>query len=79
MPVYEYNCRQCANRFERLRSFSRIDDPVTCPEGHEGGERVLSRFAAVSKGAGGEANAVGGCGGGCSGCGGGNCGNCNLN
>jgi putative FmdB family regulatory protein len=60
MPLYEYYCPQCEMRFELLRPMGRSDDPVTCPNGHEGAQRVLSVFSAVSKGADGETAAIGG-------------------
>ena len=30
MPIYEYRCESCAERFEEL--VRRPDDPVACPE-----------------------------------------------
>jgi len=60
MPLYEYYCPQCETRFELLRSMSRSDDPASCPSGHEGAQRVLSVFSAVSKGAAGETAPIGG-------------------
>ena len=77
MPLYEYYCRRCEQRFELLRPVTRMDDPAPCPKGHDGGERMLSTFAAFSQGSGG-GEALGG-GGGCSGCSGGNCACCSLN
>jgi putative FmdB family regulatory protein len=53
MPLYEYYCPQCQTRFELLRPMRHSDDPAACPNGHNGAERVLSVFSAVSKGAGG--------------------------
>ncbi len=79
MPVYEYYCPKCSDRFELLRPLSRMDDPASCPAGHEGGERVLSRFAAMTKGGSGEMSAVAGGGCGCGNCGGGSCGSCSVN
>ena len=76
MPLYEYYCRQCGSRFELLRPMSRSDEPGTCPQGHQGTQRVLSVFAAFSSSAGG-ATAVAG--GGCAGCAGGHCATCGLN
>ncbi len=78
MPLYEYYCRHCEGRFELLRPVSRMDDRAACPQGHEGGERVLSTFAAFSEGARGAREPVAG-GGGCAGCAGGSCACCNLN
>ena len=80
MPLYEYYCRRCEQRFELLRPVARMDDPAPCPKGHDGGERVLSTFAAFSQGSGGPGEALGGGGGGgCAGCSGGNCACCSLN
>ena len=77
MPLYEYYCRRCEQRFELLRPVARMDDAAPCPKGHDGGERVLSTFAAFSQGSGG-GEALGG-GGGCAGCSGGNCACCSVN
>jgi len=60
MPLYEYYCSQCETKFELLRPMSRSDDPAACPNGHNGAQRVLSVFSAVSKGAGGETAPIGG-------------------
>ncbi len=59
MPLYEYYCPECQTRFELLRSMSRSNDPASCPNGHEGAQRVLSVFSSVSKGAGGEMASIG--------------------
>ena len=72
MPLYEYYCRRCEGRFELLRPMGQLDDPAACPKGHEGGERVLSMFAAFAQGEGGASDALAGTGG-CGGCAGGNC------
>jgi putative FmdB family regulatory protein len=60
MPLYEYYCPRCETRFELLRPMSRSDRSATCPNGHEGAQRVVSVFSAVSKGAGGETASIGG-------------------
>jgi len=73
VPIYEYYCRRCQTRFELLRPVSRMDDPATCPQGHEGAERVLSVFAAFSSGQEGTSSLGGG---GCVACAGGNCAAC---
>jgi putative FmdB family regulatory protein len=65
MPIYEYACRACQSRFERLvRAFG---EKVACPGcGAQDVERLLSTFAMASGGAGRSAPAGGGCcGGGC--------------
>lgn len=68
MPVYEYFCPDCEIVFDALRPMAKADEPITCPECTcKGGRRQLSRFAAVSKGTGGETHSVAGAGG-CSGC-----------
>ena len=75
MPVYEYYCTKCAAKFELLRPMDRIDEPATCPSGHNGGARTLSMFATRAKGEGASAMdfASPSPGGGCA-CGGGGCG-----
>ena len=78
MPLYEYYCNSCNERFELLRPVSRMDDPATCPEGHEGADRVLSTFAAFSQGESGASEAIGG-GSACSGCAADSCATCNIN
>jgi len=68
MPLYEYTCPDCEIVFDVLRSASQADAPIACPRctGLEA-RRKLSRFAAMSKGNGGESRAVAGSGG-CAGC-----------
>jgi putative FmdB family regulatory protein len=73
MPLYEYVCTECETRFEELRPFSRMDEAADCPQGHQGGRRVLSVFAALSRDAEGSVSSMGGgcgagCGGGCTNC-----------
>jgi len=69
MPVYEYYCPTCSSKYELLRPMDRADKPATCPNGHHGGTRMLSVFAAVSKDAGGSTMPAGGCACGGAGCG----------
>ncbi len=54
---------------------ARSDDPATCPQGHEGAGRVLSLFAAMTRGENGSAQAVAGTGG-CAACSAGSCAGC---
>ena len=68
MPVYEYFCRDCGSKFEKLRPISAANDPLACPEGHEGVIRTLSVIARVGGSDGGE-QSFGGCCGGACGCG----------
>ena len=77
MPLYEYYCADCQAKFEALRSMSQADSPIQCRAcDSTKTSRVLSLFAAYTKG---DANGMppmsagnggfGGCG-----CGGGGCG-----
>ena len=71
MPIYEYVCNTCDNRFDRLRSMSEMDAEAPCPQCAGESARALSVFAAFSTGDSGEMSSVGG---GCGGCGPGGCG-----
>lgn len=31
MPIYEYRCEACGERFEKLVRSARSDEPVVCP------------------------------------------------
>jgi len=51
MPLYEYLCSKCGNKFERLQKFS--DAPVTVHEGCGGAvERLISAAGLHFKGSG---------------------------
>ena len=51
MPLYEYQCEQCNNRFEMIRKFS--DPPVeTCPKCGGPVRKLLSSPAIQFKGSG---------------------------
>jgi putative FmdB family regulatory protein len=78
MPLYEYYCKNCNERFELLRPVSRMDDPATCPEGHTHADRVLSTFAAFSQGDSGASQPIAGSDP-CSGCAADSCGTCGIN
>jgi putative FmdB family regulatory protein len=60
VPLYEYFCPSCNQKFELLRPMSRAEEPATCPSGHPGANRVLSLFASFSRGDDGSVTAVGG-------------------
>ncbi|HNS52737.1 MAG TPA: zinc ribbon domain-containing protein [Anaerolineae bacterium] len=51
MPIYEYECSECGERFERMQ---RIGDvaPVICPHGHARTRRLLSHPAIIFRGSG---------------------------
>jgi putative FmdB family regulatory protein len=51
VPLYEYECKQCASRFEKIQKFS--DEPETiCPKCGGEVERLLSAPAVQFKGEG---------------------------
>ena len=51
MPLYEYQCKKCKHRFEKIRKFS--DRPVKkCPECGGPVEQLLSAPAVQFKGSG---------------------------
>jgi len=63
MPLYEYECRACEGRFERLTSHAQADC-AECPRCGGGDvRRLLSVIGGLSGGA--EPGGCGGCGGGC--------------
>ncbi len=69
MPIYEYYCPTCRNRFEQRRPMSMATAAATCDHGHQAA-RTISTFAAPRNDgfAEFEPSASGGC------CGGGACG-----
>jgi putative FmdB family regulatory protein len=51
MPLYEYQCKKCGHRFEKIRQFS--DKPIRkCPECGGSVEQLLSAPAVQFKGSG---------------------------
>jgi putative FmdB family regulatory protein len=76
MPLYEYRCEDCNERFEMRRSYAESDAAADCPVCHtQHTRRLLSNFCAMTSSGNGEASSVAG-GGGCAGCSGGNCAGC---
>ena len=67
MPVYEYFCRTCNTRYDKLRPLREADAPTTCPTCNEQNSvRALSVFitmtsSAESRGAGSQAAPHSGC------------------
>ena len=59
MPLYEYYCPACEEKFELLRPMSRSKEPAKCSRGHPAG-RVLSAFSSFTKGADGSTAPIGG-------------------
>lgn len=52
MPIYQYECKICGARFERLVPVSKADEMQPCPSGHHDVTRVFSVPAVVFKGSG---------------------------
>jgi putative FmdB family regulatory protein len=76
MPLYEYRCEDCNERFEMRRSYAESDAAADCPVCHtQHTRRLLSNFCAMTSSSDGGTSAVAG-GGGCAGCAGGNCAGC---
>ena len=49
MPMYEYYCRECATRIEKLRPSAERDAPVVCPnDATHRPKRLLSVFATLT-------------------------------
>ena len=47
MPLYEYRCRDCSERFELLQRLGETGDGLLCPRCGAGQpDRLLSTFAA---------------------------------
>ena len=75
MPIYEYICKDCNNKFEAMRSFSDADKEISCTHcGSTNTKRAVSKC--FSCGSGGETFSATSSGGGCAGCSGGNCSHC---
>ncbi|MBE9501791.1 MAG: zinc ribbon domain-containing protein [Chloroflexi bacterium] len=59
MPIYEYSCPNCNQKFELRRSFSQADEAALCPSCHVTAKKLLSSFTAFSKSAEGEFSSIG--------------------
>lgn len=56
MPIYEYECTSCGEKFEMRRSVGDSDTEIKCPKcGIENPRRAFSLFASASSGGGGAA------------------------
>lgn len=71
MPIYEYTCNICKNRFEKRRTMSQMNEPTPCPDCGSASQRQFSVFAAFSSDSSGNTSAISG--GGCCGGGGAAC------
>lgn len=77
MPMYEYYCGDCRTTFESLRAIALADAPIACPSCQSlTSQRVVSRFAAVSRGSNGESRTIASASNGCGTCSGGSCSAC---
>lgn len=47
MPLYEYHCPTCNNKFDKLQSMNATG--ADCPNCEQPAKRTISVFAAVSK------------------------------
>ena len=49
MPIYEYECRMCKERFEVLQKMNEDNSPLRCPKCQaDKPTRVLSHFSSGS-------------------------------
>jgi len=71
MPIYEFDCRPCKDRFEILIGISRIEE-AKCPRcGSDKVKRVMSTFSARTSGGSSHSH-----GDNCAGCAAGHCATC---
>jgi putative FmdB family regulatory protein len=76
MPIYEYICTECNNKFELMRPISQSGSDADCPKCKKKARRALSTFCCVSTNESGVSAPIAGAGGGCSTCGSTSCGIC---
>jgi putative FmdB family regulatory protein len=76
MPIYEYCCTRCNDKFEMLRTISKADDTTNCPKCHGKTQKVISRFSSFSKGHDGASNRIAGTGNSCGSCSATSCSGC---
>ncbi|MFC1988716.1 FmdB family zinc ribbon protein [Chloroflexota bacterium] len=75
MPIYEYICRDCDSKFEKLRPVSQSSEKASCPVCQKEAERVLSSFCCLSTDETGIPSTIGG-GSSCSSCASASCASC---
>ena len=72
MPIYEFECRKCATRFEKLCAMSADTDEIECPGcGQRGARKLISGFFSHSSSGGSSSSSCG-----CGGCGKSSCAGC---
>ncbi len=76
MPIYEYRCDGCSQKFEVLTRFAERDTALVCPSCESTRTRVLVSSFAVAGGASSESLDFGSAESGGGGCCGGSCGSC---
>ena len=75
MPVYEYLCKECGAKFDKLRSMRDADAPIPCTSCQSlETKRQLSTCNCSSEG-----RSLNGSSGGCGNCSGGSCSSCGKN
>jgi putative FmdB family regulatory protein len=74
MPIYEYACSDCKNKFELMRPFSRSGEAADCPRCRKKASRIMSACYSKSVDSQGAVQPVGGSS--CSSCASGNCASC---
>ena len=63
MPIYEYQCQKCGEKFDKLLRTMNDSTPITCTKcGSTQTTRALSLFAVGAETAGKSAAPTGGCG-----------------
>jgi putative FmdB family regulatory protein len=76
MPIYEYVCSDCKQKFELLKPMSQAGKGASCPKCGGKAQRVLSRFCSHAEG---DLDFVGSGGGSaCSSCSADSCSSCSL-
>jgi putative FmdB family regulatory protein len=76
MPIYEYVCKKCKNKFELMRPFSRSQEAADCPKCSSKADRILSTCYAMTSSESGVTKTIDGSGSSCSSCSSGNCSSC---
>lgn len=52
MPMYEYRCKKCEHKFEKLLRHSEREEPQACPKCEGDTRRLVSRSSFSLKGGG---------------------------
>ncbi|MFH1638843.1 MAG: zinc ribbon domain-containing protein [Chloroflexota bacterium] len=49
MPLYEYRCPGCHEKFELFRPVRQASEDATCPRCQSSARRILSTFCSISR------------------------------